>query len=141
MNARESNWPAWVAKADHDLRAVGLIARAADPPWDVVCFHAQQTAEKMLKAFLVYHRAQPRKVHDLRALLEDCLAYDATIDELRPWCATLNAFSVDVRYPGALSEPDETEARAAIEAAERVHHLVLERLPRGQAGKHRGDAP
>ncbi|MGA2983662.1 MAG: HEPN domain-containing protein [Terriglobia bacterium] len=54
-----------MAKADNDLLNIENNLAAAHVPWDTVSFHAQQAAEKLLKAYLVYHgRALPR-THDL----------------------------------------------------------------------------
>jgi hypothetical protein len=53
MSSPESNFSAWLRKADHDLLNIQNNLAAKDIPWDTVCFHAQQAAEKVLKAFLV----------------------------------------------------------------------------------------
>ncbi|MBM4080999.1 MAG: HEPN domain-containing protein, partial [Planctomycetes bacterium] len=53
MSDPEANWADWVGKADNDLLNVRNNLAAERVPWDTVCFHAQQAAEKMLKAFLV----------------------------------------------------------------------------------------
>jgi len=129
MSDPEANWADWVGKADNDLLNVRNNLAAERVPWDTVCFHAQQAAEKMLKAFLVRHGQAPRKIHDLLALLEDCLGYDSTLEELRGNCVGLNSFSVDVRYPYPVPDPDEAEAREAVKAAEAVYGAVLRRLP------------
>ena len=43
----------WVEKAEGDYATAGREIRARRRPnYDAVCFHAQQTAEKYLKAFL-----------------------------------------------------------------------------------------
>lgn len=46
----------WVEKADHDLRNADhtLTLHDEECPFDTVCFHAQQCAEKYLKGWLVY---------------------------------------------------------------------------------------
>jgi HEPN domain-containing protein len=54
MNGPESNYAAWIAKAENDLLNVENNLLASRVPWDTVCFHAQQVAEKLLKAFLVF---------------------------------------------------------------------------------------
>jgi hypothetical protein len=51
MSSPESNFSAWLRKADHDLLNIRNNLAAKDIPWDTVCFHAQQAAEKVLKAF------------------------------------------------------------------------------------------
>ena len=44
---------AWVQRAEHDLLNIENNLVAARVPWDTVCFHAQQSAEKYLKALLI----------------------------------------------------------------------------------------
>jgi len=45
----------WVEKAEADYRTAEREARVRKAPsHDVVCFHAQQCAEKYLKAFLLH---------------------------------------------------------------------------------------
>lgn len=137
MSVNESNWPAWVRNADQDLLNIRNNLAAQEVPWSTVCFHAQQAAEKMLKAPLVLHGVQPRKTHDLLELLGECLAREARVDELRPSCVFLNRYSVEVRYPQPFPEPEESEGRAAVEAAERVYSAILLCLPAPRAD---GDA-
>lgn len=42
----------WVVKAEENLKAATILFESGDFPSAVVCFHAQQAAEKYLKAFL-----------------------------------------------------------------------------------------
>ena len=50
MNALTAEW---VEKAEGDFATAGRELRVRrQPNYDAVCFHAQQTAEKYLKAFL-----------------------------------------------------------------------------------------
>jgi len=41
----------WLAKVRSDLLAIAGCIAADETPWDAVTFHAQQAAEKALKAF------------------------------------------------------------------------------------------
>jgi len=44
----------WLIKSDNDLKTAELAIKAgADCPTDAACFHAQQCAEKCLKALLI----------------------------------------------------------------------------------------
>lgn len=52
MSKTESNYRRWVQKAQNDLLNIENNLAASRTPWDTVCFHAQQAAEKILKAFL-----------------------------------------------------------------------------------------
>ena len=82
---------AWVLKAEHDLLNIENNLAAREIPWDTVCFHAQQCAEKYLKALLVSRKIDPPKIHDLtelHALLPDGLLveFDARLlEELNPY--------------------------------------------------------
>src|SRR3972149_5895678 len=59
----------WLSKARTDLAVASVILekRADMDPW-ACCFHAQQAAEKALKAVLVAQGAEPPFIHNLVAL-------------------------------------------------------------------------
>mgnify|MGYP001122928638 FL=1 len=61
----------WIAKAEGDFAIVERENRVRkNPSHDGVCFHAQQCAEKYLKARLCEADIRFGKIHDLQALLE-----------------------------------------------------------------------
>lgn len=61
-DARAEDAGAWLQKAALDLRAAAHDLTAADPGlWSDVLFHAQQAAEKSLKAFLAWRDVPFRK--------------------------------------------------------------------------------
>ncbi len=54
---------AWLKKAENDLRTAEYIMTMHDPPYDTVCFHAQQCAEKYIKGFLTFHEIDfPKRI-------------------------------------------------------------------------------
>lgn len=59
----------WIQRADGDWRVALREMKAARPVYHVVCFLAQQSAEKHLKAFLEESGLPFRKTHDLVVLL------------------------------------------------------------------------
>jgi HEPN domain-containing protein len=74
----------WIAKAEGDYATAGRELRAQEyPNYDAVCFHAQQTAEKYLKAFLQENDVAFPKTHSLIELLELCLPLDDKLETLR----------------------------------------------------------
>lgn len=61
---------AWIGKAGNDLQAAQLIMMAPGAlPYDIVCFHAQQAAEKCLKALLTFYGIPFPRTHDLPELV------------------------------------------------------------------------
>lgn len=130
MSGPESNYAAWIEKADDDLLDIENNLAAERTPWGVVCFHAQQAAEKYLKAFLVHRGDQPRRTHDLVALLKMCRRVDPSLESLSEDADRLNAIDTASRYPRELYEPEEKDAREMVEAARRVRSAILALLPR-----------
>jgi HEPN domain-containing protein len=68
--------------------------------YDSVCFHAQQCAEKYLKARLYEAGIHFRPIHDLVRLLDLVLPVEPFWGECRHDLARLSDFAVDFRYPG-----------------------------------------
>ena len=96
----------------------------------LLLFYAQQAAEKLLKAFLVYHGQAAPRIHDLVALLAACAQIDGSLAGLEADCAGLTDYAVVSCYPiDEVYEPGEDAGRAAAAAARRVHAAVLARLP------------
>ena len=114
----------WIAKAEGDLLNIRNNLAADRVPWDTICFHAQQAAEKMLKAFLVSRGQTAGRTHDLVALLGQAVAAGGQLETLESDCRLLTPYAVMFRYPGPPDEPSEHEARQALAAAERVYHRV-----------------
>jgi HEPN domain-containing protein len=125
MSSAESNFSAWLRKADHDLLNIENNLAAKDIPWDTVCFHAQQVAEKVLKAFLVYHGCSLSKTHDLIALLAQCVNIDRTLSDLETDCRTLTSYGIAARYPDDLFEPGETDGRELVSTMRRLRARIL----------------
>ena len=111
MSGPKSNYLAWVAKAENDLLNIQNNLQVQNVPWDTVCFHAQQAAEKLLKAFLVYHGQPLVRTHDLVTLLAGCVQIDPALASLEDDCRRLSYYAVASRYPDDLYEPDEHDGR------------------------------
>lgn len=112
MNALSAEW---VEKAESDYRAAEREMRVRkEPSYDVVCFHAQQCAEKYLKTVILEHQLPLRRIHDLEVLLDQVLPLSPAWAAFRNQILLLNDYSVDIRYPGETATKD--EARAAVRA-------------------------
>jgi len=69
----------WVEKAEGDLHVAGRELRTRKMPnYDAVCFHAQQCAEKYLKAILQEYDQRIPKIHHLAELLTLVTKVDPT---------------------------------------------------------------
>ncbi len=55
----------WLAKADEDFEFAKVNLMEGKPFYSQICFHFQQAAEKYLKAYIIAHELEFRKIHDL----------------------------------------------------------------------------
>ena len=128
--ARLQDARAWLAKAQLDLRAAAHEMNSpSESFWGDVMFHAQQAAEKSMKAFLAYHDVPFRKTHSLEELGRQCVELDAMLAPVAAQAAPLTEYAWKFRYPGDADEPDRTEAEEALTAARIVCNAILSRLP------------
>jgi len=118
----------WIAKAENDLLNIRNNLIAPQVPWDTICFHAQQAAEKSLKAFLVSRGQTVSRIHDLEALLGEAINAGGKLESLEADCRLLTPYAVMFRYPGTGPDPSEDEARAALAATARIYERVREVL-------------
>lgn len=115
----------WLTFADEDLRLAqhGLTMTIAPPPYRLIAYHAQQCAEKCLKAFLVLRDVDFPFTHNLAHLLDLCATHGAWAATLRD-AEELTPFAITARYPGEDEEVTRAEALRAIETAERVREAT-----------------
>lgn len=113
---------AWFDQAMRDLDTARSLVLAAR--FEAACFHAQQSAEKALKALLIWRRGDRPRTHEVERLVREVLdpTDDAAIlDEL----AALDPYYVTTRYPDAVGGgvPGHkffaSDARIAVARAER----------------------
>ena len=97
----------WIAKAEGDFATARRELRARKSPnYDAVCFHAQQSTEKYLKALLQEQKTEFGKTHNLTALLDKAVNTYPILEVLRPALISLNIFAVDFRYPEESSDKE-----------------------------------
>ena len=70
----ESDVKEWVRFADMDVLSANHLNEIQHPkPLEIICYHCQQAAEKMLKALIITYDGELQKTHDL-GLLTDQLS-------------------------------------------------------------------
>jgi HEPN domain-containing protein/predicted nucleotidyltransferase len=119
----------WMRRAQNDFVTMERMAASSSPPWDVVCFHAHQSAEKLLKACLVARWVRPPRTHNLRRLLDTCRRAGVDLPGLRRPCENLQRLYPRSRYPKE-AEPSASDAGTAIAAATAVRSAMLSILER-----------
>jgi HEPN domain-containing protein len=122
----------WFVQAERDFNALkDLIAGGH---YHLVCFNAQQVAEKALKSFLYHQGKEFVFTHSVTKLCEEAAKYDHAFVSLRKEIKTLDTYYLEARYPNSLVDNipaeffDEDDAKEAIRMAKRALEFVRERV-------------
>ena len=124
----------WMIKADHDLE---VTRHSEILPSDVVCYHAQQAAEKYLKAFLIANDIEIKniQIHDIDRLLVECTLINPEFEKLSNMgIGKLTDYAVGIRYPNDydlydnFNMPAAEETNNAISLAQTTVSFVREKL-------------
>ena len=109
MIGEESRYPMdWLVIAERDLHRVGRSLDDDDS--GVAGFFLQQAAEKSLKAVLLHHGWSLRRIHDLKALLDDAVQFDPELEDYRSLCERISIYYLVERYPFTVGlGPNHTE--------------------------------
>jgi HEPN domain-containing protein len=114
----------WLEYADEDIQlARHALTLSTGVPYRLVAYHAQQCAEKSLKAYLVSHHIDFPYTHNISRLLELCSDTAQWGDSLLD-AEELSVYAVTTRYPGEEEEVTRDEALRAIDLAALVRKMV-----------------
>ena len=111
--------PEWMVRARSDL----ALAKAPLPDgalYDDLCFHAQQAAEKAIKAVYRAHHWEFRYTHDLGDLLDGLQRKGLDVPAQILNAVELTEYAWHARYPGTGEPVSEAEHRSAVTQAEKV---------------------
>lgn len=104
--AMPDEWESLLGMASKDLRALELFASSPELAEEIFGFHAQQAAEKALKAWISRLGGAFPPTHDLSKLIPILARLGVEVEPL--WSFTRwTSFAVQYRYDGL---PEEAEA-------------------------------
>lgn len=90
----------WLEKARRDYEIAEKLLENIDYPYiPEALYHAQQSVEKSLKCFLVFHDIIPEKTHNLIVLLDACMLINSNLTILKQHAQDLTDFAIKTRYP------------------------------------------
>jgi HEPN domain-containing protein/predicted nucleotidyltransferase len=123
----------WLGRADADLRTLDQLLSFGSPVWMSVTFHAQQAAEKYLKALVISRWRKPPRTHELAPIVDLARAIRCTLPDLAAECEILKPYGVEVRSPDDQPMSTEAEGRVALAAAMRIVDVVRPLVASGPA--------
>ncbi len=117
----------WIERADLDFDTVVRLA-GEERFRDIVAFHAQQAAEKYLKALLTRHQVEFPKTHVIRRLLILLQPVDPALAQALDEATWLSPFGAEIRYPGDRPDTAPGDEARAYDLALKVRDAVLAAL-------------
>ena len=123
----------WIRNAEGDL----AMARAQVPGASVEhhCFHAQQAAEKALKAVSVARGIPFQFTHNINTLLRDLQKHGVKVPAQVEPARDLSVYAVETRY-AAIEDFSESRLDNAIKAAEVALHWAKKEIARARKEKN-----
>jgi HEPN domain-containing protein len=98
MSAQKEQAGELLAAGERDLKALHLLNQTGQAPHEVIGFHAQQAAEKFIKALLVLNGIFFERTHDLvrlyRLAEQRGISIAVDVEKLR----ALTSYAVQFRY-------------------------------------------
>lgn len=115
----------WFSKAENDLLVIKNNMASNEIPIDACCFHAQQSAEKYMKAYLVSRQIHFPKIHDLQALLNLCIAINSSFKKIMEPAVRLSDYAIAPKYPDTFDDLTLNDANVAYQDAVTIKDFVL----------------
>lgn len=103
---------------EHDLR-------------DTAVYHCQQCAEKVIKAFLIFHGINFERTHDVETLIIHAAGVNSQFLSIQIDGGLLTPFATAFRYPTEpfFDSPSRVEFEVALAAMQHIYSFVLAALP------------
>ena len=124
---RLANTAQWLHFTEEDLVAAETFLGHPHMPPRQSCWFAQQSAEKALKAALIFLQIDFRRTHDLN-VLRDLLPESWQLKTALPNLGDLNRWAVEARYPADMQEATTADASEAVEQARAIWTSVSNAL-------------
>jgi len=116
----------WMEKAEEDFEAANRLIKGRKPLYNLVCFHAQQSAEKYIKAVVELKGVAVPKTHDLLSIVDLAQPELAHLLLMKQDLELLTAYAVAARYPG--ENATRRQAQRSLKTARLIRESIRQRL-------------
>ncbi len=110
----------WLRRAQSSLILAEQGRSIVGVSLEDLCFHAQQAAEKALKAVCVKYNIEFPKTHSLVRLTDVLVENGISVPKRIRSADILSQYAVETRYPGVAERVTETEYTSALKLAAQV---------------------
>ncbi|KYG61436.1 hypothetical protein AZI86_17125 [Bdellovibrio bacteriovorus] len=119
----------WIKYARTDLSMAKASLQISSQYKNGAAFLAQQSAEKIVKAYLTFKRIRTPKTHDMEFLLAEVAKIDPNLAKKISKAEGLTIYAVTYRYPDAERKTmTVAKVKKAIQIAEEVFEACLKAI-------------
>jgi HEPN domain-containing protein len=128
INEVEKHVKQLIEIAEEDLTVAKLgLSVSSSVSYRIITFHAQQCAEKYLKAFLVFNNSEFPYTHNITTLIDLCARVDNAFENLRS-AEILSSYATANTYPGEFEKLKKSDAVKSVKLSEKVASFVKKKL-------------
>ncbi|MDQ2718502.1 MAG: HEPN domain-containing protein [Bacteroidota bacterium] len=115
----------WIEFAKNDLLVARELQIEKHFVYRAILTHSQQSIEKYLKAFLLFHKQSNIRIHDLLILCKISENYDETFLAFEKDLTWVSVNYMQSRYPDNFEDIDLEDAKQALNIATKFEKFIL----------------
>ena len=125
LNKKSRYIEEWLLFAKEDLAIAELASKADNIFNRSICYHCQQSAEKDLKAYIIFLDLPLQKTHNLAKLVEQIAEIDINVKVINEIAITLSEYITSARYPDDFEIISDEESKNAILFSKNIKEYIV----------------
>ena len=128
LNKKKIYIEEWLNFAKEDLDTARVLLNSEYLYNRSICYHCQQSAEKDLKAYIIYLDLPLSKTHNLIKLVDQIFELDKEITQLQKAVEVLTDYVVTARYPDDSELIHDEESKLAFQESEKINNYIKTKI-------------
>ena len=128
LNKKKVYIEEWLNFAKEDLETAKVLLEGEYLFNRRICYHCHQSAEKNLKAFIIYLDLPLNKTHNLIKLVDQISELDKEITQLQKAVEVLTDYVVTARYPDDSELIPDEESKLAFRESEKINNYIKSKI-------------
>ena len=128
LNKKKVYIEEWLNFAKEDLDTAKTLLNSEYLFNRSICYHCQQSAEKDLKAYIIYLDLPLNKTHNLIKLVDQISELDKEIIHLQKAVEVLTDYIVTARYPDDSELITDEESKLAFKESEKINNYIKTKI-------------
>ena len=128
LNKKKVYIEEWLNFAKEDLDTAKTLLNSEYLFNRSICYHCQQSAEKDLKAYIIYLDLPLNKTHNLIKIVDQISELDKEITHLQKAVEVLTDYIVTARYPDDSELITDEESKLAFNESEKINNYIKTKI-------------